>query len=241
MTNEEVLEYFYDKVELSLEKNNLVSVPYEFTEIKGELTFDLINAKDGKKMLGKGENLTNRHNRDFVEKGLSKILVPKEHIFGKFLAEDIFNTETGEVYAEAGDEIDEVKVEFLEQANVRKFNVIVINDDVGPYIRNTLQVESNITRAEALAAIYKIMRPGEPPTEESSEKLFYDLFFSRLEGKKDTLQFYNEPKKNVDEILKLSNDIIEQEGVWILKQEGDWSLVTLGVLARKGLDANLWV
>ena len=172
MTNEEILEQFYDKVELSLEKNNLVSVPYEFTDLKGELTFDLINAKDGKKMLGKGENLTNRHNRDFVEKGLSKILVPKEHIFGKFLAEDIFNTETGEVYAEAGDEIDEVKVEFLEQANVRKFNIIVINDDVGPYIRNTLQVESNITRAEALAAIYKIMRPGEPPTEESSEKLF---------------------------------------------------------------------
>ena len=168
MTNEEILEYFYDKVELSLEKNNLVSVPYDFSDLKGELTFDLINAKDSKKMLVKGENLTNRHNRDFVEKGLNKILVPKEYIFGKFLAEDIFNTETGEVFAEAGEELDEVKVESLEQSNVKKFNVIVTNDEVGPYVRNTLQVESNISRADALAAIYKIMRPGEPPTEEGS-------------------------------------------------------------------------
>jgi len=241
MTNEDILEYFYDKVELSFEKDNLVSVPYDFSDLKGELTFDLINAKNSKKMLGKGENLTNRHNRDFLEKGLSKILVPKDYVFGKFLAQDIFNPETGEVFAEAGDELDEVKIELLNQANVKQFNVIVTNDEVGPYIRNTLQVENNISRADALAAIYKIMRPGEPPTEESSEKLFYDLFFSRLEGKKDSLSFYKQPKKNIDESLSLSNETIEQEGVWILKIEGDWSLVTLGVLARKGLDANLWV
>ena len=75
---------------------------------------------------------------------------------------------------------------------------------MGPYVRNTLQVENNATRADSLAAIYKIMRPGEPPTEESSEKLFFDLFFSRVEGKSNITNFYNNPKEDDKNKLSLN-------------------------------------
>ena len=75
---------------------------------------------------------------------------------------------------------------------------------VGPYVRNTLQVENDVSRADSLAAIYKIMRPGEPPTEESSEKLFFDLFFSRVEGKSNITNFYNNPKEDDKNKLSLN-------------------------------------
>ena len=192
-------------------------------------------------MLEKGERLTNRHNRSFTEKGLERILVPFDEINGKYFAKDIFNKETGEIFAEAGEEINEAKIEILTKASINKFDIIIINDKVGPYVRNTLQIENNTTRAESLAAIYKIMRPGEPPTEESSEKLFFDLFFSRIEGKNITTNFYSNRKEDDRNNLSLNKEVIEQEGVWILKKEKEWSLVTIGTLARKDFSHNLWV
>ena len=84
------------------------------------------------------------------------------------------------------------------------------------------------------------MRPGEPPTEESSEKLFYDLFFARIESSVDELEFYSNNSKE-DKVIILSKEIVEQEGVWLLKTEKEWSLVTVGTLARKSSIANLWV
>ena len=241
MDNEEILSYFYNKAEISIESETNASIPYNFNDLKGELSFDLIDANSNKLLLEKGERLTSRHNRNFTENGLKKILVPIDEIYGKFFSEDIFNQETGEIFAEAGEEINESKIEGLSRANIKKFNVIVINDKVGPYVRNTLALESNASREDSLAAIYKIMRPGEPPTEESSEKLFFDLFFSRIEGKGDTTNFYNSAKKDEKNKLELNKDIIEQEGVWILKKEKEWSLVTIGTLARKEFNYNLWV
>ena len=83
------------------------------------------------------------------------------------------------------------------------------------------------------------MRPGEPPTEESSEKLFYDLFFARIESSADELEFYSNNSKE-DKAIILNKEIVEQEGVWLLKTEKEWSLVTVGTLARK-FHANFWV
>ena len=94
---------------------------------------------------------------------------------------------------------------------------------------------------DPLAAIYKIMRPGEPPTEESSEKLFFDLFFSRVEGRSNTTNFFSRPEKDDKNKLSLNKEIIEQEGVWILEKQKEWSLVTIGILARKEFSHNLWV
>jgi len=241
MGNEEILNYFYEQAEIIIEKSDFASIPYSFDDLKGELSFDLIDAASSKLLLEKGERLTNRHNRTFIENGLTRILVPIEEIHGKFFSKDIFNEETGEIFAEAGEEINEAKIESLLKFNIKKFNIIIVNDKNGPYVRNTLQLENNATRADSLAAIYKIMRPGEPPTEESSEKLFFDLFFSRLEGKNDITNFYNKAKVDESTKLSLDKEIIEQEGVWILKKEKDWSLVTVGTLARKEFNHNLWV
>ena len=85
------------------------------------------------------------------------------------------------------------------------------------------------------------MRPGEPPTEESSEKLFYDLFFSRIEAKNENCTFYNKPEKHSENKLVLSASVIEQEGTWILTQKEDWSLVTLSIAARGKAKANMWM
>ena len=241
MDNEEILNYFYEKSEIILEKDEKASVPYNFDDLKGELSFDLIDAKTNKLLLNKGERLTNRHNKTFIENGLSRILVPQDEIHGRFFSNDIYDEETGVIFAEAGEEIDEAKIESLIKSNIKSFKVIIINEKAGPYVRNTLQLESNTTRTESLAAIYKIMRPGEPPTEESSEKLFYDLFFSRIEGKNDTTNFYTSASVSEKDKLILEKEIIEQEGVWILKKEEKWSLVTLGVLARKGSKHSMWV
>ena len=180
MDNEEILDYFYDKAEISIENDKNASIPYNFDDLKGELSFDLVDANSNKLLLEKGERLTSRHNRNFIENGLNRISVPVDELHGRFFSEDIFNQETGEIFAEAGEEINEAKIDSLIKANIKKFKVIIINDQIGPYIRNTLLLESNATREDSLAAIYKIMRPGEPPTVESSEKLFFDLFFSVL-------------------------------------------------------------
>ena len=241
MTNEESLEYFYKINTFSISDNDMVKVPYSFEELKGELTYDLINAKDKKILLSKGERLTNRHNKEFLIKKLESILVPKEAIYGKYLAKDIFNAESGEIYSEAGDEVDEKFIEIIKEAGFKDFQVIETSDNRGSYIRDTLRVESGVLRAEALAAIYKIMRPGEPPTEESSEKLFFDLFFSRIEGLQNKLDFYQEPIEKEEKVLSLNNDIIEQEGVWILSQIQDWTQVVVGAVARGNVSPNLWV
>ncbi len=241
MNNEDILNYFYDKSLVIIENQDLYSIPYDFNELKGELSHDLIDSKTKKVLLKKGERLTNRQNREFQEKGLERINVPTEELFGKYLSADIYNKETGEIFAEAGDEIDESKIEILLKENIKQFSIIVTNDKVGPYIRNSLNVENSVTRSEALAAIYKIMRPGEPPTDESSEKLFYDLFFSRLEAKNSSIDFFKSPEDPKSEKINVTNEIVEQEGAWILKQDENWTLVTLGTLARKGFHYNLWV
>ncbi len=240
LDNEGILSRFYNSSEFNLKENNQISISYDFEELKGELNFDLINADNNEILLSKGERLTNRHNREFEEKKITNILVPDEAIFGKYLANDIFNNETGEIYGEAGDEIEEKLIDLLRENKLTNFSVLITSNKSGTYIRNTMIAEKEVKRADALASIYKIMRPGEPPTEESSEKLFYDLFFSRIDTPLDELNFYSSNSKK-DKALTLSKESIEQEGVWILKKEKEWSLVTIGTVARQNSIPNLWV
>ena len=98
MNNEGILNYFYDKSLVTLESSETCSIPYDFNELKGELSHDLVDSKTKKILLKKGERLTNRQNREFQEKGLEKINVPIEELFGKYLAQDIYNEETGEIF-----------------------------------------------------------------------------------------------------------------------------------------------
>ena len=240
LDNEGVLSRFYTSAEFVLKEKNQVSITYDFNDLKGELNFDLINADNNEVLLSKGDRLTNRHNRDFEEKKVTKILVPDDAILGKYLAADIFNNETGEIFGEAGDEIDEKLLDSLRENKISNFLVLVTSNKSGAYIRNTIIAEKDVKRADALASIYKIMRPGEPPTEESSEKLFYDLFFARIDTVLDELNFYSTNSKK-EKVITLSKELIEQEGVWILKKEKEWSLVSVGTLARQNSSPNLWV
>jgi DNA-directed RNA polymerase subunit beta len=115
---------------------------------------------------------------NLAEKGLKFIKATEDDLFGMYLAEDIVNMETGEIYLEAGDELDEKTLKVLLDTGVDEINVLDIDHvNIGAYIRNTLAVDKNESRQDALFDIYRVMRPGEPPTIDSAEAMFKSLFF----------------------------------------------------------------
>jgi DNA-directed RNA polymerase subunit beta len=125
-----------------------------------------------------GAKLTPRLLRELEEKGITEQLVPDEDLIGRYVAEDLINEETGEIYVEAGEEITETTIEDLRKVGIQEVNTLAIDHiNIGPYIRNTLAVDKNTAREEALFDIYRIMRPGEPPTLETAEALFSGLLF----------------------------------------------------------------
>jgi len=179
MTKEEILGAFYGSVHFTRGKRGW-QAPYDPARFRNvKLTHDLIDAKNGKPVVKAGEKITPRQARLLAEEdGLQEILVSRDEMLGRYLAIDIINEQTGEVYAEAGDEITPALVDVIEQAGLTDLPVLHIdNVVVGPYIRNTLMIDKNASREEALIDIYRVMRPGEPPTLETAEALFKGLFF----------------------------------------------------------------
>ncbi|MBV8650843.1 MAG: DNA-directed RNA polymerase subunit beta, partial [Alphaproteobacteria bacterium] len=178
MSKEEILSFFYDTTSFKRGKKGWMAA-FDPNRYKGvKLTTDLIDAKTGDVKVEAGAKLTPRMARKLQEEGLKEILVPHEDLVGHFLAADIINEDTGEVYVEAGDEITEATLQLLADAGVSDLPVLAIDHvSVGPYIRNTLQLDKNATREDALIDIYRVMRPGEPPTLETAETLFRSLFF----------------------------------------------------------------
>ena len=129
-------------------------------------------------MLDAGKKLTVRTARQLVEKGLKFIKAQDPDFFGHYIATDLFNPATGEIFAEAGDEITAKTLPVLIEAGFTELPVLDIDHiNIGPYIRNTLAVDKNSSREDALFDIYRVMRPGEPPTLEAAEAMFRSLFF----------------------------------------------------------------
>ena len=152
--------------------------PFDPEQFKGKLTSDLRDARTGEVVLAEGERMTPRVARRLREAGLADILVGDEELIGRYFASDLINEETGEVYFEAGDEITAAALAQLVEVGVDEMPVLDIDHvSVGPYIRNTLAIDKNATREDALIDIYRVMRPGEPPTLETAEALFNSLFF----------------------------------------------------------------
>ena len=178
MSKEDVLGYFYDQVVYTRIKKGWKTA-FDAQRLRGaKLTKDLINAKTGKVVAEAGEKMTPRALKKLDETKLTEILVSSEELIGSYAAEDLFSEATGEIYAESGEEITEAAIEALEAAGVTEIKVLAIDHvNVGPYIRNTLAVDKNTSREEALIDIYRVMRPGEPPTLETAENLFTSLFF----------------------------------------------------------------
>src|SRR5438094_813096 len=178
LTNEDILKHFFafDTFHLSKKGSHMDLVP---ERLRGEVArFDLAG-KDGKVLVPKDKRITARHIRELSDAGIKKIAVPTDYISGRTLAESVINKDTGEILASANDEItDDMLAKFVEEG-VAKIHTIYVNDlDQGPYVSQTLKLDDTPDQTAARVAIYRMMRPGEPPTEEAVEALFHGLFFS---------------------------------------------------------------
>jgi DNA-directed RNA polymerase subunit beta len=178
MDKEEILAYFYETYTVEKEKKGW-KVEFDAQKMKGvKFEYDLVDANTGKVVLEKDKKITPRKAKELVEKGLTHFLVKNNYMLGKYLAKAIVLSKTGEVLADAGDEITEELLAAIDDSKVKSFELLYIdNVNVGPYIRNTLMQDRNTNREEALGDIYKVMRPGEPVTLEASEAIFKNLFF----------------------------------------------------------------
>ncbi|MGF7212266.1 DNA-directed RNA polymerase subunit beta [Skermanella aerolata] len=180
MSKEEILNTFYDSIVYERAANGW-KTPFNPDRMKGvKLVGDLIDAKTGSVMAEAGTKITPRLARKLIEQGLEEQLVATEELAGRYLAADLINEQTGEVYHEAGDELALTDIEKLEKSGVTSIPVLAIDHiNVGSYIRNTMAADRNASREDALIDIYRVMRPGEPPTLESAEALFNGLFFDQ--------------------------------------------------------------
>src|SRR5579864_237657 len=179
LDGEQILSTFYKKVLYKRGKDAGWRVPFDANRFRGYKAInDLIDADSGKVVLEAGKKLTVRQARQLQEKGLKALRMSDEELVGNYLAEDLVNPKTGEIHAEAGDEITEKLMKQLNEHGYKELPLLDIDHvNVGPYIRNTLAVDKNMTREDALFDVYRVMRPGEPPTIESAENMFQSLFF----------------------------------------------------------------
>jgi DNA-directed RNA polymerase subunit beta len=177
MNNEEMLDLFFENNDFYLSEKEIKMglVP---ERLRGETaSFEI---KLGRKVfVEEGKRITAKHVRDMEKSTVDKLVVPNEYLEGKILAHDIVDTETGELLAAANTELTPELIEQLIEAGIDHIRTLYVNDlDRGPFISNTLNIDPSTTRLEALVEIYRMMRPGEPPTKEAAENLFQNLFFN---------------------------------------------------------------
>ena len=178
MSVEEMLDYFYEAIPYERAGDGWKTGFDPDRQRGAKLMNDLVNAEDGEVVAEAGRKMTPGFVRRLVEDGLRQLQVGDEDLIGQYLAEDLINEETGEIHLEAGDEITEEALAELMEAGVAGLKTLWIDHThVGPYILNSLSVDRNRSREEALMDIYRVMRPGEPPTLDSAESMFNTLFF----------------------------------------------------------------
>jgi len=178
MDAEEILNTFYRKVSYKRQKDGW-RVPFDANRFRGYKAInDLVDADSGRVVLEAGKKLTVRQARQLGEKGLKALRMTDQELVGHYVAEDLVNPKTGEIHAEAGEEITEKNLKALNEAGYKELPLLDIDHvNVGAYIRNTLSVDKNMTREDALFDIYRVMRPGEPPTLDTAQNMFQSLFF----------------------------------------------------------------
>jgi DNA-directed RNA polymerase subunit beta len=178
MDGEEILSIFYKTITFARDRDGW-RLPFEPDRMKGmKGVLDLRDADTGEVVLEAGKKLTVRTARLLAERGVKFLRAQDEDLHGQYIASDLYNPATGEIFAEAGEEITAKTLALLIEAGFPELPVLDIDHvNVGPYIRNTLAVDKNRSREEALFDIYRVMRPGEPPTLETAEAMFHSLFF----------------------------------------------------------------
>ncbi|MDA7563257.1 DNA-directed RNA polymerase subunit beta [Gammaproteobacteria bacterium] len=177
MGTEEILQNFYEIDNVHVEKEG-ISIELIPSRLRGQTLPVDLKIKT-KVIVEANKRITARHVRELEQANISTLKVSDDFLIGKVLAKDVFNQETGEVLIPANTEIDVTVIEALRESKVEELHCLYINElDKGPYISTTLRADPTSNRLEALVEIYRMMRPGEPPTKDSAEQLFQNLFFN---------------------------------------------------------------
>src|ERR1700684_3331292 len=240
MSGEEILNTFYKQVPYKRAKDGW-RVPFDANRLRGYKAInDLVDADTGKVVLEAGKKLTVRQARQLAEKGLKALRLTDQELIGHYIAEDLVNTKTGEIYAEAGEEITgterkdgevdinvgKTPLKSLVDFGYKELPLLNIDHvNVGAYIRNTLSVDKNMTRDEALFDIYRVMRPGEPPTGDTAQSMFQSLFF---DSERSDLSAVGRVKMN----MRL--DLDAEDTVRILRKEDILAVIKTLVDLRDG-------
>ena len=184
MDQEDILHYFYDTVtwERVAGKGGAEGgwkMPFRPENWRNaKPAFALVDAKTGEEIFPAGQKISPRAANKAEKDGLTDLLIPTEEVFARYAARDLIDEKTGRIYIEAGEEVSPENLEVLDNAGIDRLELLDIDEiNTGPWIRNTLTVDKAENRDEGLEAIYKVMRPGEPPTKETAEALFEGLFF----------------------------------------------------------------
>ena len=244
LSTEDILTTFFVTVTYTRGKKGW-SMPFEGETLKGtKLARDLIDAKTGKAVLKAGRRITARLIKKLADDGFKEQLVEPADMMESYVATDIVNTETGLVLAEAGDLIAEEVLKAIEEIGITAVPILAIGPSMGPsmgpYVRNTLAVDKNNSREEALTDIYRVMRPGEPPTEESAERLFYDLFLSQVKLKKATVEARTEPNRRLKPVAELDRGEIGS-GAWVLDAQKDMICLLISCAVGYSGPKTVWV
>ncbi len=177
-STKDILEMFYDNNNYFMDKNGAIALELVPARLRGQvLNF---NIKSGETEIVKsGVRITNRHIREMEKAKLTRLEVPAEFVIGNALASDIVDKATGEIKYACNAEVTQEMINTFVKMGLKEFSTIYTNDlDCGPFISDTLRIDPTQSRMESLVEIYRMMRPGEPPTKESAENLFGNLFFS---------------------------------------------------------------
>jgi len=178
MEDEEILDRFFDTSKITLKKAG-AKLELVASRLRGDTAlFDIKGAK-GEVIVPTGKRITARHVKLIEEAGVKSLDVPDDYLLGKVIAHNIVNKDSGELLAAANTEITEELLESVREADIKMLHILYINDlDQGPYISNTLKIDPTSNQLEALVEIYRMMRPGEPPTKDAAQNLFKNLFFT---------------------------------------------------------------
>ena len=175
----EMIDMFYDTTTFHFGKDDKISLELEPSRLRGEMSAFDIKGKNGKLIVESGRRITARHIRQLEKDAITELDVPAEYLLGRSLSKDIINEETGEILLECNTLISEEVLEQILDAKLTTLETIYTNDlDCGPFLADTLRIDAARTELDALVEIYRMMRPGEPPTKDSAENLFKNLFFS---------------------------------------------------------------
>src|SRR6478735_6192713 len=226
LDGEAILNTFYKHIPYKRQKDGW-RVPFDGNRLKGyKAVNDVVDADTGRVVVEAGQKITVRQARQLTEKGLKALRMTDEELIGHYIAEDLVNAKTGEIYAEAGDEITEKTLKVINEAGYKEIPILDIDHvNVGAYIRNTLAVDKNMTREDALFDIYRVMRPGEPPTLDTAQSMFNSLFF-------DTERYDLSAVGRVKMNMRL--DLDAADTVRVLRKEDILSVVKTLVDLRDG-------